>query len=311
VAKKSFKKAVLLKMETTYGVDPVPTGAADAVLIRSATITPLDLVTEDRTLVRLYFGAFEKIIVGQTVKLEYELEMVASGTLGAAPQVGTSLRVCGFSQSIAAGVSVTYAPISVNFEAGAFYYNSDGHLHKILGARGSVKLTLKPGGVPTMQFSMLGIYAGITEVALPAQTFQAIKPVASNNANTTNFVLHAYAAILADLSLDVGTQPTYRNLVGAGAERIDLEGHSVTGQITIELPNLSSKDFFAISKAGTLGALTVTHGTVAGSKVKIDAPFVQLTNLQEPDANGDVHLTMDMTCVPGSAGNDHLTITML
>lgn len=309
MAKKSFKKAVLLKMETTYGVDPVPTGAANSVLIRSATITPLDLITEDRTLVRAHFGAFEKIIVGQTVKLDYELEMVASGTLGVAPEWGPSLRLSGFGQSISAGVYVAYDPVSAGWESGTFYYNADGMLHKISGARGSAKLALKSGSVPIVQFSMLGIYAGPTDTPFPAQTFTAPKPVAANNANTTNFTLHGYAGVLASLSLDASTQPTYKNLVGA--ERIDLEAHTVTGQVTIELPTIATKDYFSIAKAETLGSLTIIHGTVAGYKVQITASNVQLTNPKTSDADGDVHLSVDATFVPSAAGNDHVQIRML
>lgn len=309
MAKKSFRKAVLLKMETTYGVDPVPTGATNSILIRSAQITPIDLQTEDRTLVRAYFGAYEKIIVGQLVKLDYEVEMVASGTLGVPPQWGPSLRICGFAEIVTAGVSVVYTPISSGWESGAFYYNVDGILHKILGARGSVKFSLKAGGIPVVQFSVLGLYSGPTDTGLPSQTFTALKPVAANNANTNNFQLHSYGGVLAGLSLDCATKPTYKNLVGA--ERVDIEDHSVSGQLAIELPTIAVKNFFSISKDGTTGLLAVTHGTVAGSKVQLNCPNTQILNLAEPDADGDVHLSMDVSCIPSSTGGDAIQIAML
>ena len=310
MAQKSFRTAVLLKMEATYGVDPVPAGATDAVLIRSATITPLDAQTEDRTVVKPYFGADEKLIVGQTVKIDYEVELAGSGALGTVPAWGPSARVCGLAQTVNAGVSVTYgAPVSLGAESGAYYFHKDGILHKALGARGSQKIVLKAGGVPVIQYSVMSLYTGPADIGFPAQTFTPwIKPVPVNNANTVAFSMHSYAGILTDLSIDIATKPTYKNLVGA--ERVDLEDSAITGQITVEMPAVATKDFIGICKSGALGIFTITHGTVVGNRVRLDSGAVQLLNPLYDDSSGDVRLSMDMVLVQRITGELSFLMTV-
>lgn len=305
MAKKSFRTAVLWKMESSYAVDPTPI-ATDAVLLRSAEITPVDAETEDRVLVRTYYGAYVKNIIGKRVKIDVEVELAGSGALGTAPAWGPLLRACAWAQTINAGTSVVYTPVSVSQESAYAYFNVDGILHKVGGLRGSVSLELSARKVPSYKFSFIGLYVAPTDTALPAQTLTAWqRAVPVNNANTSGVSLDSYAPIVHSLSINVDTKPKYKNLVGS--ERIDNEAHDITGSIQIELPTLAQKNYFALV-ADALGNFNINHGP-SPNRVTLTASNVQFLNPTYVDADGDRHLKMDLIFTPSSAGNDALLIT--
>ena len=60
----SRKRVILAKTEVTYGTDPTPTGAANAILVRNLSITPQNSEIVSRDLVRPYLGASEQIEAG-------------------------------------------------------------------------------------------------------------------------------------------------------------------------------------------------------------------------------------------------------
>jgi hypothetical protein len=149
-----------------------------------------------------------------------------------------------------------------------------------------------------------------TDTALPAQTLSAWQtPLPVNNANTGAFSLHGYASTLYDFDMSLGGNLVYRNLVGV--EDVVLNDRAPTGNLVIEDPTMAQKDFFTIAKNATLGAFTITHGTTAGNKVKLDAPAVQLTAPAYEDRDGVVALKMGARFKPTAAGNDEFTITVL
>ena len=135
------------------------------------------------------------------------------------------------------------------------------------------------------------------------------KPVAVNLANTTPATLHGYAGAFSSISMNAGTQRKYRNLVGS--EYIVFMDRMSKGSITLEKPLIGTKDFYTIVKNATLGALSVTHGTVAGNKVTIAAANVQLTSPQESEQDGIKMLQLGMEVLPSAAGNDEFSITVL
>ena len=70
------------------------------------------------------------------------------------------------------------------------------------------------------------------------------------------------------------------------------------------------KDWWTGIKNVVLGAFSITHGTVAGNKVKVDAPQQQLMSPAYADKDGITMLTMKQTFVPLN-GNDEVTIAFL
>lgn len=304
------RKVILSKIESVYGTDSVPVAATDALLVRNCTIRPVATELVDRELVKAYLGHDEQIPVTAGVAIDFEVEMVGSGVDGAAPAWGKLLRACGFAETINALVDVSYSPVSSAFDSLTKYYHQDGLRHVALGCRGSVRLRMTPRQIPVFAFSYLGLYGGITDVALPAPTLAAWqKPVAVNNANTSAFALHGFAGKLYDFDIDLAAQLVHRNLVGG--EDISLTDRAPTGNIEIETPTIAAKDYATIAKNGTLGALAITHGIVNEFKVKVDLPAVQLLNPEYTDRDGVLAMKMGLRLVPTAAGNDEIKITAL
>lgn len=157
---------ITAKIETTYGVDSVPTGAANALLISDQSITPLDAQNIDRDLVRGSFGASEQLVGPASVKLSYSVELAGSGTAGTAPAWGALLQACACSEGVlATPARVEYMPASTGLKSLTQYYFDDGLLHKLLGCMGDCTLTAKVGERPMLKFEFTGLDGGVAAQA--------------------------------------------------------------------------------------------------------------------------------------------------
>lgn len=306
------KNAVLAKIEGTYATDATPAGATDAVLCVVRNVRPMDneMVAREVELGD-WFGHQEQLPVATRVMCEIDVEMVGSGTLGTAPAWGKLLRAAGFAETVNAGVSVVYSPVSVSIPSLTIYYHKDDVRHKLLGCR-ATKLGLKttPRGIPYFQFGFMGLYGGVADASFPSLTLTDWKtPIAVNNANTGSFALHSYAGKLYDMQIDLNPQTIYRNVVGD--ESVQIVDRKPGGRLEIEEPLIATKDFWTIARTPTLSTLTLTHGTVNGYKVKIDAPNAQVISPERTNRDGVSALAMGLLFKPGSSGNDELTITSI
>jgi hypothetical protein len=308
MALRALKQALLAKVETTYATDALPTGAANAILVSGVKITPLVQTAIDRKVIIPYLGGMGKITVDAHVELSFDVELAASGIAGTAPGWGVLLKGCAMAEVISAGVSVAYSPVSSGEQSLTLAFTQDGILHTLKGARGTVTGKLSPKGAPMLSFKFQGLYAAPSDSAMPATTLSAFKAPLGVTAGVTTASLHGYAGFISDFSFDLGNQVVYRPLINN--ESVQFVDRNAKGSITLEMPTIATKDFFGIARAGTLGAFTLTHGTVAGSKIKIDAPAVQLDAPQYTAADNIVHLQMGIEFTPVT-GNDELVITCL
>lgn len=302
------RRTVLAKIETTYATDPTPTGASNAILVRNLNVSPLNAETVSRDLVRAYLGASEQLIASKSVAIDFEVEMAGSGTAGTAPAYGPLLQACGMAETD--GVStVTYTPVSSAFKSVTIYFNVDGVLHKITGARGNVELRVNARQIPVFAFTMIGLYNAPTDAAVPVVDYTAFQtPEAANNTNTTSFSLFSYSGVLESMSMNLNNDVQFRALIGR--ESVDLVDRQVGGTMVFEAPAIATKDFFAAALANTLGALTITHGSTAGNQVVISSSRVDIVNPTYQDLNGVHMLSVPYVLVPSSTGNNEFTITV-
>ena len=305
----SRKRTILAKTEITYGTDPTPTGTANAILVRNLNITPLNAELASRDLVRPYLGASEQLLASSYVAVDFEVEMAGAGTAGTAPAYGPLLLACGMSETLVALATATYTPVSTAFKSVTIYYNVDGVLHKITGARGNVELNIAAGQIPTFKFSFTGLYNAPTDTAAPTVTYTSFQtPLVANNDNTTGFSLFSYSGVLSSLALNLNNAVAFRNLIGL--EDVLMTDRQVNGTCVIEAPNMAAKDFFSIALANALGALDITHGTTAGNRVQISSARVDISNPTYQDMNGIQMLQIPLTLVPSTAGNDEISIVV-
>jgi hypothetical protein len=302
------KRLILLETESSYGTDPTPDGA-DAVLVRDLNITPLQSDVVSRDLVRPYLGASEQLLANTRVECTFSVELAGSGTAGTAPRYGKALKACGLSETIVATTSVTYAPVSSSFSSATIYYNIDGVLHKVTGARGTFTINGTVGQIPTIDFTFTGIYNTPTDTALPAVTYaNQATPVVFKNGNTTGFELLSYAGCLQSVTFDVGNTLVYRELVGCTKEVL-LTDRASTGTVVLEAVTMATKNYFTAALSdGSLGNLLFQHGQTAGNIVDFASTRIDIGDVSYSDQDGIHMLNIPYTAVPSTSGNDEFSI---
>lgn len=309
MAKKYKNKVILAKLETSYGTDASPAGDANAILFSEVSITPMEADENERDLVGSGLGGKPVTLGRLRVVMTGKVELAGAGKAGDVPAYGVLLRACGFAQSAnTTAKTVAYQPLSANYPSLSIYYNIDGTLHKMLGARGTVTLEITAGAIPVMNFTFTGLYVDPTDVALPTADLAAFKaPVAVSDANTPTFSLGGFAAVCQSLTLDIGNEVVHRDLINkSGVYITDRRG---TGSVVVEAPGLATKDFFKAAKDGTTGALQLIHGVGAGKVVQIDAPKVQALNPSYSEESGIAMLNMNLRLIPNGR-DDELVITV-
>jgi hypothetical protein len=206
--------------------------------------------------------------------------------------------------------NVRYRPVSTGFESATIYFNNDGILHKATGCRGTFTMNCEVGQIPTIAFTMTGIYNDPTDTAAPATTYSdQATPLIFKAGNTSAVSVLGYAdCCLMSVNLDIANEIVYRELVGC-TKQVLITNRAPAGEVMIEAPTIAAKDYFTIANNDTTGLLTFMHGTTAGNQVTMLAPIVDILNPTYSDSDGIQMLTLPYVAIPSSAGNDELTLT--
>lgn len=300
---------ILAKLQPLAGTDAAPTAAANAILCSNITPVPLNAEWADRNLIKPYFGSSGKVLTGAHSRISFQVEIAGAGAAGTAPKWGTLLRGCAMAETITAATDVKYSPVTSDQEFLTLWYYLDGTLHKMTDAKGNVTFTLNAKGIPVMQYEFIGLQVAPIDVAQPtdADYSDFLDPLAVNKQNTAAWSLHGYTGPMESLSINLNNQLVYRNVVGE--EGIRITDRKATGSISMGAVAVATKNWFATIKAATKGALSITHGTVPGNIVQLDAPKVQLTDPSQAESDGIALLNANLEVEP-DAGNDELVITV-
>jgi len=311
---------VTAKIETIAGTDAGPTGAANAVLISDATITPLDAASIDRALMRGYFGGSEQLVGPGSVKMSYSVELAGSGSAATPPAWGQLLQGCAAAEGLlTTPARVEYTPVSTSFKTLTQYYYDDGLVHKLLSSMGNCTLSAKVGERPMLRFEWVGLDGGIVATPNPAGTFTAWKkPVAMTKANVVDITLGATYAAGAltggTLYNSTGLEVNFGNTVNFSAmlstETVDISDRQSTATVEMELTAAQEVALMEKVKANETQSVGFTIGTASGNKVLFYAPAVQLTNPRKSELNGNRLIGFDLRLVPVS-GNDEWRIVCL
>lgn len=306
---KARRKVVLLKNEVTPGVDPTPAAATDALLVNNFSFRPLILAYDDRNYVTTYFGNKGRLVAGQYSMCSFELEIAgAGGAIDAVPKWGPALKSCGLAQTVNAGVSVAYTPITTGEVYSTIYFYMDGKLHKMSFAHGNVEVRIVAGRKGVFALEFIGLHVAPTDTGIVSPTLTGFtKPLVVNAANTTPFTLHGYAGKFRELTFNFGNVNVYRNL--PNSESIRFVDRMSRGSVRLEDELVATKDWWTSIKAGTLGAIAMTQGAAVGNRVAIAAANVQLTEPELDEEDGIGMIRMGMELQPSAAGNDEFSIT--
>lgn len=300
---------LLAKIETVSGTDPVPVASLNAMHAKVTSYQPTMTEFAERGNVRAFFGSGGQVQVSNHSECDIEVELAGAGTAGVVPAYGVLLRACGLEETTVVATSVTYKPDTDAPETVTFHYDLDGLRHVMTGCRGTVTLELNSRGIPMLKFHFLGLYTTVADVSMPTGAVYNtwFAPLAINKINTPTWSIHGASGAMQSLSVDLGNTVTYRNLIGY--EGVVLTDRKTVGQASFEMQLVATHAWHEAARLGTLGALVLTHGAVAGQIIEVAGPKVQLTNPQYAETDGITMLNVALDFQP-NAGDDEFTLTV-
>lgn len=302
------KYLVIAKLENTQFTDPTPTPTANSMLVKNLKCTPLKVTSEDRNLMRPWYGNSEQIPVSEEGMIEFDVEIAGSGAAGTAPKWGPLMQACAFYETTNAGVSVVYQPISSALKSIQIWAYRDGLLYKFSGAVGTVKMSFAAKKLPEFHFVFTGKYVAVSDAAIPSGAvftgFQ--KPVASIPALMGTVTIGGYAAKLSQFDLDMANDVSHA--IWMNNETLAVVDRKPKGSIQVEAVTVATKDYWTLVRNASTMAAVLTQGITAGNIVALTAPAMQLVDINESEFEKTQALTLTTAFMP-STGNDEVFVT--
>ena len=303
---------VLAKKEVTYGVDSVPTEAANAILTRNYSGKPVDLDRLDRNLDQRIYGALASVPSNERRTISYEVEIAGSGDAGTAAPWMVLLEGCGMNAPVLTADTdavQNFALPGVQASSLTQYDFMSDQRRKMIGSVGSFTLDFTAGAYPFIGFTWLGMIPAATpfsKAAPGATDLTRWQQPVEVNIDNTEMLLGGYAVVTRSWRADASVTTAMRNLIGKRYARRG--NHALTSTAVVEAPDIATKDYITTLRTGDLIEWSLTHGTVAGNIIEMASEKVQITDITESQEDDILMWTITLShTVEGGA--DDLTIT--
>lgn len=300
----AFLDLYLCKIESSEGVDPIPTPLDDAMEL-SEHFDPaygFAFVNDalDRVRGPIFTPGDPMIQAGKTA--EHSLKSFFRGTTVAptalAPiEQDAWFRAAGMAATYDATVgdeSVTYTPSDTNTESMTEYYYVDGKLYKAHAIRGNLMLSYEAGGGLVTEFAAGGRGGAETDAAVPTTAvFETAEwPIAID---APTFDVDGFTTgIIRSFQFNLGNSIQRRDNVKA----IDgIQGYRINRrnpQFTIVMEDIlhSEKDFEALRDNKTPVALNWVLNSVQYNTVEFTAARAFIRGVQPSNSDGLAILTL-------------------
>jgi hypothetical protein len=278
---------LLAKLEITYGTDATPVATANVIACQRAEVNwAPEADPVDQEILDGGFGIIAGKMALPRVTLSFKVEVrgnrtdgvtadISKGAIANVIEIDPLLRACDLAATYTAETTngardgyVIYKPTIPSAEGDSltFYFYSGQKLHKVTGAKGTVKGTLKAGGFGILEFTFSGLYVAVSDAAIPSPiTFQDTKPPLYVDSGTT---IDAYTgAIFKEFTFDLGNQITRRDDANAadGVRGFLITGRDSKATINPEAVTEATHPWWADWKAGTLKTITSRLGVSGAS----------------------------------------------
>lgn len=260
------RQLLLIKAEANYG-EGAAAAAADVVWGENVAFRPIGQVVTGAP-AKPGLGGVRGFSYGEHAELTFSVPLGGSAAAGTAPKWGALFKACGWAETIAAGVSVTYslAADPAASPSVAPIWRDGIHLHQLVGARGRVGFTFEEGQRPLANFALRGLLmpvdAGEPLVHGDADFtgWKDLKPVSQGS---TLFSIGAIEPPLRSLTLEQSDNVLFSDR--PNQKSVDLVGaRTWSGRLRVSSLSPDDLNFEALRLANTLSTLALTHGTVAG-----------------------------------------------
>jgi len=304
------RSPILLKKESSYGVDPSPVAGTDGILVENPEVTLENIVVSDRNGVRQTLATLQKVVGDTLYGIKFAVELKGSGSAGTAPEIGPALECCGMGETIVGGTSVAYAPSSdeANRESCTIYAYQDGELYKLLGCRGSVECVMTADKVAMLNFTFVGHRDGtVSDTAVITPTLSiVVPPVMKAGTLTLNSVSH----VVPEVKWGLNNNLSIRGDISAvdGFAPIRIVGRDVTLGISPEAVAAATHNHIAQMLANASEAFATGAIGAAGNQVQVACPAAAYRGISIGDREGVRIKDLELGCAE-SSGDDELTIT--
>lgn len=304
-AKLLKKMAVLALVEAVVGTAVAPV-AANAMLVSDVNLTPIEGDVVERNNIKPFFGSSGSIMVTEYQKVSFSVEFAGVGVAGDIPGYADLFRACAVSVTNTAGVKTVFAPVTDGIESITLVCVVDGIIHKMAGARGTVKAVVDAKGIPKWQFEFTGSFIPAVDGAMPAVNYTAFQdPLGVNKANTT-LLLDGLAVACSAFSFDMGNKVVKRDSMNV--DSVEITDRMSTGSVTFENTSVAVKDWISMARASAKVPLTLKHGQAATNTVTFKSLRAQIGKPTYGDSDGVQTITIPLAFIPSSAGNDEWAI---
>jgi hypothetical protein len=277
---------VLVKPETTTGVDSVPTGTAIAIRVVGIPTLEYDFMESgdrDDAQTGLLSGPDRAAPAGVFGRIPLTVEVAGAAAVysGAVkPPADPLLRIAGMGVTTdftGSAEFYRYATLDVGMETGTLYLYSANKLFKMVGAVATLRGNADVYKRGQLQFTVSGKITSITEVGLPTFSFpQIIPPLFHSAAAAIGSWTTASAEplMLTSAAFDLGN--VVADISGAGATdglvSWIITDRNVTQDFTYNVPALATFDPFAASGANGLGGVTTAWqvGSQQYNRMKVE-----------------------------------------
>lgn len=259
------KTVILAEIESTYGTDPTPTAAANAIEAYNVEAT-INADMKERNPGNDDLSMHPEGRGKTFVEIKFTTYLRGSGSLALPSRQSPLFQSVGMSETVNSGTDVQHAPLSSSFKSCTIYAYLDGILHAITGCVGDVEFDFTAGEFAMANWTFRGVYAIPTDSAIVTPTFDTPAPEIVKGCT---FTFGSYAAIIEKLTFKLGNtvaeRPDFNQ--AEGFKGFQVTRRNPEGSMTVEavLRATSNADFHSYFHNRTVKALSFVVGATAGN----------------------------------------------
>lgn len=303
-----FKRntTLLAKVETTAGVDSVPTAADHSLEIIDTTPEP-NFSPVEREIQTSSRSGKAPLSGAKFTEVTFSTELHGSGSAGTAPRIGALFQACGCAETVSAS-SVVYTPTTDNLKTVTLYIERDGVFHKITGAMGNAKIILAVNSLPTVEWSFSGVYNAPVDSAIATPTFDGINPVPVQSAGLTYNSISTLVASQWDC--DFGNEVVQRPDLNASTGIAGFTAPTIKPVMTFdpEQESISTIDWWSDMLTTTRSFTIGPIGSVSGNIFEFSSQYTMVETVNSQDRDG-INVDAITARCSTSSGDDNFTLT--
>lgn len=317
-----LESLLLVKVETTDGVDATPVVATDYMGVLEAFDAQADFAFRTARNHPVVGAAIQPLpplkpkgrvyTAKSTIHVRGNKTGATYNSVGpVVPELDPWLQAAGLAGTFATS-QWTYKPAATGLKSVTEYKYTDGKLQKAVGVKADVTLTLAVGGPLVAEVSRTGLYSGTSDSALPSLASAAGTSVAAPGDQVTLAIGSYSIGIVRSAKIALGNQIRQRgnlNATGALAPFVIRE-RQPTWEVVLEDPTISEADFEGLAVAQTGQALSFAVGATAFvDKCQVTLANARIDKVQLSDDQGTQLVTLSggyYDSIPGA--NDALAL---